>query len=122
MNLGPINSAPSALIGFDVVNLGRWPRLLHYAPLALCRANLTYRFAWNKNHLFPPGWTSNLSIPLKSLSEKAFPQARLWSSVSTSVRTASGSDRIKTAIASNNERFQGIAWSGRYRSRFWHHV
>jgi len=29
------NFAPSALIAFDAVALGRWPRLLHFAPSPL---------------------------------------------------------------------------------------
>ena len=28
--------APSALVTFDTVDLGRWPRLFHLAPSALC--------------------------------------------------------------------------------------
>jgi hypothetical protein len=32
-------SAPSALGHNSIVNLGRWPRLLHFAPLALTAAN-----------------------------------------------------------------------------------
>jgi len=40
-----------------------------------------------------------LSPPPLSLSEKAFLYARLWSSVLAGVRTASGSDRIKTRLS-----------------------
>jgi len=36
------------------------------------------------------------------------------------VRTASGSDRIKTQLSRTTNVFKCIAWSGRYRSRFWH--
>ena len=36
------NYAPSALVTFDVLDLGRWPRLLHFAPWALYKQNLLH--------------------------------------------------------------------------------
>jgi hypothetical protein len=38
-NQGPRSnySAPSALVTFVLLTLGRWPRLLHFAPSALCK-------------------------------------------------------------------------------------
>jgi len=68
----------------------------------------------------PKGWpessrwsesaeTTGKVIPSGVRRKKAFPNARLWFYVSTSVRTASGSDRIKTQLSQNNERFKCIA-------------
>jgi len=37
--------APSALKSFWRLHLGRWPRLLHFAPLAL-KTNSRHRWAW----------------------------------------------------------------------------
>ena len=41
MNRLPIHPAPSALGSFNRSYLGRWPRLSHFAPLALVQRSQT---------------------------------------------------------------------------------